>query len=87
MAFEFEMSGPRTRRGAAFDRHATALLQHWQRACERLEIALADAAALRARVGPDDPALVAAQLRIAEARRRRHEASERIEALDADFDA
>jgi hypothetical protein len=87
MNFEMESRTARAPRGAAFDRHATELVRRWQRACERLESALADAAVLRARVPPDDPALDAARLRIAEARRRRHEAAEHVEALDADFDA
>jgi hypothetical protein len=87
MGYELELHSSRARRGAAFDRHATALVQRWQRECERLEIALADVAALRGRVPPDDPALVAARLRVAEARRRRHEAAEQVEALDTDFDA
>lgn len=87
MGYELELRTSRARRGAAFDRHATTLVQQWQRACERLEIALADVAALRGRVAPDDPGLVAARLRVAEARRRRLEAAERIEALDTDFDA
>ena len=87
MGYELELRRSRAPRGVAFDRHATALVQRWQRACERLEIALADVASLRGRVPPDDASLVAARLRVAEARRRRHEAAEQIEALDTDFDA
>jgi hypothetical protein len=87
MAYLLEFRVPRARRCVAGDRHAAAVVQRWQRACERLESALAEVAALCTRVPSDDPTLVAARLRVAEARRRRHEAAEQVEALDEDFDA
>lgn len=86
MGYELETRTP-TRPGArALEYRAATLMRDWQRACERVEIAVAAVAALRGRVPANDPALVAAQLRAAEARRRRQEAAERIEGFDEDFD-
>jgi hypothetical protein len=70
----------------AFETQAAQLMRDWQRAAERVQIAVADVAALRGRVDANDPRLIAARLRAAEAHRRRHEIAERIEVLDMDFD-
>lgn len=87
MGYELEMRvrDPHARRG--LDDRCFALERRWQQACERLDVAVAEYAALRGIVPPDSPPRVAAELRLAEARRRRHEIAEEIERLDLDFDA
>lgn len=77
------------------DRHASRRARdpvpHWahdslerrfERAVERLALAEAVVATLRGRVPADDPSLVAAQLRAAEARRRRRELAEELQGLE-----
>jgi hypothetical protein len=68
----YELESPRAPlRLLAEDPDAAGWLeQRWLRANERLAEALADYAALRGRAQPGEPAWIAAQLRIAEARRR-----------------
>ena len=53
----------------------------WARAHRRLSAELADYRDLRAWAVPGDPVWVAAQLRVAEARRRCHELAEELESL------
>lgn len=86
MGYELEMRvrDPYARRG--LDRRCFLLERRWQQACERLHVAIAEYAALRGVVSRDSPQRVAAELRLAEARRRRHEIAQEIEALDFDFD-
>ncbi len=61
------------------DDREQALERRWQIANERLAAALAGCRALRRRVPADDPAWVAAQLRLAQARQRCREASDDLE--------
>jgi hypothetical protein len=67
------------------DRRLQALERRWQLANERLAAALAGCHALRGRVPPDDPAWVAAQLRLAQARQRCREASDDLELHASDL--
>ncbi len=87
MGFELELESnvARVRRGRGWDRRAGSLVEQWQRACERFEIAHAALAALRGHVSIDDPRWIAAQLGVAEARQRRHEAAERMRSLDVEY--
>jgi hypothetical protein len=55
------------------------LERRWQLANERLAAALAGYRALRGHVAPDDPAWLAAQLRVAQARQRCREASDELQ--------
>lgn len=87
MGFELEQRVREQRSRRAVERTCLDLERRWQRACEQFECALAARAALRGVAAPDSPARVAAELRLAEARRRRQEIAEEIERLDLDFDA
>ncbi len=53
----------------------------WARAHRRLSVELADYRDLRGWAAPGDPVWLAAQLRVAEARRRCHELAEELEGL------
>jgi hypothetical protein len=61
-----------------------ALERRWQHAYERLAAALAGCRAVRGRVAPCDPAWLAAQLRVAQARQRCREASDDLELYASD---
>lgn len=82
MGYELELRvrEPRARHDLAW--RCIALERRWQRASERFEGALAAVTALRGVVPVDAPARVAAELRLAEARRVRHELALEIECLD-----
>jgi len=67
------------------DRRQQALERRWQLANERLAAALGGYHALRGRVPPDDPAWVAAQLRLAQARQRCREAGDDLELHASDL--
>jgi hypothetical protein len=86
MGFELELPLRPSRSRRALDRECMALERRWQQACERHDCALTAVAALRGTATPDSPVRIAAELRLAEARRRRHEIAEAIERLDVDFD-
>ncbi len=60
------------------------LERRWQLAEQRLAAALAGYAALRGRLAAGDPAWLAAQLRVAQARQRCREASDDLELLASD---
>jgi len=75
--------------GQAFSLHAlppaandpATLEIRWERAHRRLSAELAGYRGLRGRASPGEPVWVAAQLRVAEARRRCHELAEELESL------
>jgi hypothetical protein len=87
MGYELEMRVRQPRARHDLDRRCFELERRWQQACDRLQVAVAEYAALRGVAQPGSPQRVAAELRLAEARRRRHEIAEEIERLDLDFDA
>lgn len=70
MGYELESARPRLHLVADDPEPAGRVEQRWRRANEHLAAALADYAALRGRALPGEPAWIAAQLRVAEARRR-----------------
>jgi hypothetical protein len=60
--------------------------RRWQLACERFAAASDACRALRGRIDTDDPAWISAQLRLAEARRLRHDAAEELERQQSELD-
>lgn len=86
MGYELEMRVRQPRARRDLDDRCLDLERRWQRACERHQIALAEYDALRGFAPHGSPLRVAAELQLAETRRRRHEIAEEIERLDLDFD-
>ena len=91
MGYELERLDARDDPGSAARRRAldvrcATLEKRRHRAHERFECAVAECAALRGRVPVDHPLRVAAELRLAEARRRRHELALEIERLQDELD-
>jgi hypothetical protein len=86
MGYELESAAPLNAPELDGDRRLQVLERRWQLANERLGAALGGYRALRGHVPPDDPAWLAAQLRVAQARQRCREASDDLE-LYASFAA
>ena len=84
MGYELEAPPPIVS-GPDDDGRRQALERRWQRVNERLAAALAGYHALRGRVAADDPAWLAAQLRLAQARQRCREASDELELFAGDL--
>jgi hypothetical protein len=81
MGYELEAPLPPLVSGSIDDDRQQALERRWQRANERLAAALTGYHALHGRVAADDPAWLAAQLRLAQARQCCREASDELELL------
>jgi hypothetical protein len=81
MGYELEAPLPLLVSGPDDEGRQQALERRWQRANERLAAALAGYHALRGRVAADDPAWLAAQLRLAQARQCCREANDELELL------
>ena len=81
MGYELESASDDAARALATDGWFGPLEQRWHAANDRLVTALVGYRSLRGRVAPDDPAWVAAQLRIVEARQRCREVADDIEVL------
>jgi hypothetical protein len=79
MGYELEAPAPVAFPELDGDLRQQALERRWQLTNERLAVALTGCHALRGRVPPDDPAWLAAQLRLAQARQRCREASDDLE--------
>jgi hypothetical protein len=79
MGYELDANG--TDDGAAGSWLGQSLAARWQRADARLAAALRDYALVRRACLPDDPELIAAQLRVAQARLRWRECAEAAESL------
>jgi hypothetical protein len=81
MGYELEATLPPIVAGPDDEGHQQALERRWRRANERLAAALTGYHALRGRVAADDPAWLAAQLRLAQSRQRCREVSDELELL------
>lgn len=79
MGYEFEAAAGRESLESGW--HGHALAQRWQRADARLAAALRDCAVLRRSLGSDEPELIAAQMKVAQARLRWRECAEEAENL------
>ncbi len=79
MGYELEAAAPLNMPELDGDRRLQVLERRWQLANGRLGAALAGYQALRGGVAPDDPAWLAAQLRLAQARQRCREAGDDLE--------
>jgi len=79
MGYELEAHAPTAFAEVDRDERQQALERRWQVANERLAAVLVAYRALRREVPSDDPAWVAAQLRVAQARQRCREASDDLE--------
>ena len=73
--------------GGALDARIDALTRRWAAADERLRLAQLACRALRGRVASDDPLLIGAQLREAQARHRRHELDLEMAGLKHELEA
>lgn len=82
MGYELELRIREPRARHDLDHRCIVLERRWQRANARVEDALAAVVALRGFAPHGAPARVAAELRLAEARRRRQELADEIERLD-----
>ena len=87
MGFELESTTSAPRVKSAGDAYIEPLEQRWHTANDRLAAAIAAYRSLRDRVAPGDPAWVAAQLRVAEARQRCCEVADDIEVFGPAPDA
>ncbi len=74
-------------RERGLDARCAELVGRLQRAEERIASASIACTSLRGHVPADDPALVAARLRLAQAHLRRREVAEAIERLEDEFDS
>lgn len=89
MGFELEIDGyARQRRSGAcdVDERIGALTRRWAAANERLRLAQVACHALRGHVQADDPLLIGAQLKLAQARYRRHEVDLEIGILERELE-
>lgn len=86
MGYELEMRVRQPHARHDLDHRCVELDRRWQQACERLAIATAEYDALRGLVARDSPPRIAAELRLAEARRRQHEIAQQIQSLALDLD-
>ncbi len=85
MGFELEATAPVDPADLESDGRHQALERRWQLANERLAAALGGYRELCGRLGPEEPAWVAAQLRLAQARQRVREASDDLELFLSDL--
>jgi hypothetical protein len=83
-ARDFDVHAPRRHAAVAPELRTARVADDWRRARERLDAALAVADAIRTRVPSGDPAWLAAQLAVAEARRRLQAVADQVDALDTD---
>jgi hypothetical protein len=81
MGYELEAPVPVAVAEIDGDDRQQSLERRWQLANERLAAVLSGYLAIRGQVAADDPAWVAAQLRLAQARQRCREASDDLELL------
>jgi hypothetical protein len=81
MGYELEAPAPLSVAGSDDEGRQQVLERRWQRANDRLAAALTGYHALRGRLAADDPAWLAAQLRLAQARQRCREADDDLELL------
>jgi hypothetical protein len=79
MGYELESAAPPPRPDADGDPRLEALERRWHVANDRLAAALAGYRELRGQAASGDPAWIAAQLRVAQARQRCREAGEALE--------
>ncbi len=89
MGFELEADAViRTRSfGRELDDRISVLTQRWQEAEERLVHAQASWRTLRGQAQPGDPRLIGAQLKLAQARHRRHELELEIGRLEEELES
>jgi hypothetical protein len=85
MGYELDAALPGVFAEPGGDGRYAALERRWRLANERLAAALGGYHALRGRVAADDPAWLAAQLRLAQARQRCREASDELELFESDL--
>lgn len=89
MGFELEIES--SRRGLHGERYlaerVSALSARWAAADERLRVAQAAWRTLREQALPGDPRLIGAQLRLAQARHRRHELDEELGRLELELES
>ena len=79
MGYELEAPAPVAYADVDGDDLQQALERRWQSTNERLAAMLTGYHSLRGKVAPDDPAWLAAQLRLAQARQRCREAGDDLE--------
>ena len=88
MGFELEMDSVARRQDAGHDvdERIASLTRRWVAADERLRLAQVACRDLRGHVGPDDPRLIGAQLKLAQTRYRRHELDLEIARLEQELE-